>query len=113
MMMNKIILMIEGLIITIVAACTDSNITIQKTGKTMGSVTINHRKHKKWAINVKKCKTCHHIGRYHQSCSETGCHTDSKKFGQGNQIHKTCLNKCHKAIKPKAPMGCLDKRCHK
>ncbi len=88
------------------------NVTVKKTGSKKGAVTFNHRKHKKYVIELKKCKTCHHVGRYHQSCGEAGCHNDPKKDDWGNRIHKTCLKKCHKANEAKAPTGCLDKRCH-
>ena len=62
-----------------VVAQKNINVTVKKTGSKKGAVTFNHRKHKKHAIDVKKCKTCHHIGRYHQSCGEKGCHDDPKK----------------------------------
>ena len=113
------------LLLTVIAACNDSDkpgkktkseklgyVIIQKTGSEMGSVEFFHRKHKKFAMNEEKCKTCHHVGRWGQSCGEAGCHDDPEKDGEGERIHMTCLERCHAANPDKAPTDCSDPRCH-
>ena len=86
-------------------------IIIEKTGTEMEPVEFFHRKHKKHAINEEKCKTCHHVGRWGQSCGEPGCHNDPEKDAEGTRIHVTCLERCHKTKEGKTPSECSD--CHK
>ena len=83
---------------------------IHKTGSEMGPVTFFHRKHKKHAMSDKKCKTCHHIGKWGQSCGEAGCHDDPEKDKEGKRIHLTCNERCHKTAGTEAPTDCTD--CH-
>jgi len=86
-----------------------AEITIKKTGAKKSAVTFNHDKHKKAG---KKCKTCHHVGKFNKSCAAKGCHQDKKKDRMGKRIHETCIKKCHKANKKKgAPTKC--NKCHK
>ena len=85
-------------------------VLIKKTGSEMGEVIFFHRKHKKHAMNDEKCKTCHHVGKWGQSCGETACHKDPEKDKEGSRIHITCLERCHKANEDKAPTDCLE--CH-
>ena len=113
------------LLVTGMVACSDSDepgkkiesekighVIIQKTGSQMGSVEFFHRKHKKFAMNEEKCKTCHHVGRWGQSCGEPGCHDDPEKDSEGERIHMTCLERCHAANAERAPTDCSDSRCH-
>ncbi|MFC1889030.1 cytochrome c3 family protein [Thermodesulfobacteriota bacterium] len=102
---------ISVFITTMIAATPSYIITIEKTGSKEGAVTFNHRKHKKHAIYVDKCKTCHHVGKWHQACGEPGCHSDPKKDSGGERIHMTCLERCHAESEAKAPTDCTD--CHK
>jgi hypothetical protein len=88
------------------------HIIVTKTGSEMGPVEFFHRKHKKFAMNEEKCKTCHHVGRWGQSCGEPGCHSDPKKDEGAERIHITCLERCHAATGGKAPTDCTDTRCH-
>jgi hypothetical protein len=85
-------------------------VLIKKTGPEMGEVIFFHRKHKKHAMNDNKCKTCHHVGKWGQSCGETACHVDPEKDKEGNRIHICCMERCHKANEDKAPTDCLE--CH-
>ena len=115
-----------GILLSIViVACNDSDkpgkktksekrgyVIIQKTGSEMGPVEFFHRKHKKFAMNEEKCKTCHHVGRWGQSCGEAGCHDDPEKDEGAERIHMTCLERCHAANAEKAPTDCSDQRCH-
>ena len=87
-------------------------VLIQKTGSEMGPVEFFHRKHKKHAMEGEKCKTCHHVGRWGQSCGEPGCHDDPEKDEGAERIHMTCLEMCHPATEGKAPTDCSDARCH-
>ena len=86
-------------------------VRINKSGSKMGPVTFFHRKHKKHAINDQKCKTCHHVGKWKQSCGEAGCHDDPEKDVGGERIHATCLNRCHQANPGKSPTECEE--CHR
>ena len=86
-------------------------VRINKSGSEMGQVTFFHRKHKKHAINDQKCKTCHHVGKWKQSCGEAGCHNDPEKDQEGQRIHATCLERCHKANPGQAPTECEE--CHR
>lgn len=86
------------------------HIIVDKTGVEMGPVEFFHRKHKKHAMNEEKCKTCHHVGRWGQSCGEPGCHNDPELDKEGKRIHVTCLERCHKANEDKTPSECSD--CH-
>ena len=87
-------------------------VLVTKTGSEMGPVEFFHRKHKKFAMDEEKCKTCHHVGRWGQSCGEPGCHNDPEKDEGAARIHMTCLEKCHAANADKAPTDCSDPRCH-
>jgi hypothetical protein len=87
-------------------------VLITKTGSEMGPVEFFHRKHKKFAMNEEKCKTCHHVGRWGQSCGEPGCHNDPEKDEGAARIHMTCLERCHAANPAKSPTDCSDPRCH-
>lgn len=110
---------------TLIMGCKDSDapaeesestklgyVRITKTGSEMGPVEFFHRKHKKFAMNEEKCKTCHHVGKWGQSCSEPGCHNDPVKDAEAARIHMTCLERCHAATAGKAPTDCSDPRCH-
>ena len=85
--------------------------TIKKTGSEEGLVTFFHRKHKKHAMNDEKCKTCHHVGKWKQSCGEAGCHDDPEKDSGGERIHAGCLDRCHVKSEGKAPADCSE--CHR
>ena len=87
-------------------------VIITKTGTEMGPVEFFHRKHKKHAMDQEKCKTCHHVGRWGQSCGEPGCHNDPEKDEGAERIHMTCLERCHAANAAKSPTDCSDPRCH-
>jgi hypothetical protein len=113
------------LLLTIIVGCSGSDATakkgkstkrghviITKTGSEMGPVEFFHRKHKKHAMDGEKCKTCHHVGRWGQSCGEPGCHNDPEKDEGAARIHITCLERCHAATEDKAPTDCSDARCH-
>ena len=112
------------LLSTVIAGCSSSDeparkkkseklgyIFIEKTGDEMEPVEFFHRKHKKHAIDGDKCKTCHHVGRWGQSCGEPGCHNDPEKDSEGKRIHLTCLERCHNINENKGPTECSD--CHK
>ena len=83
-------------------------LVIHKTGSEMGPVTFFHRKHKKHAINDNKCKTCHHVGKWGQSCGEAGCHDDPEKDKEGKRIHLTCMEKCPEGCFCNPQHGCLE-----
>lgn len=85
-------------------------VLIHKTGSETGTVTFFHRRHKKYAMDDKKCKTCHHVGKWGQSCGEAGCHNDPEKDKEGIRIHVSCIERCHRANEDKAPTDCLE--CH-
>ncbi len=125
-MKTRIIAMVAAaiLISTIMVAASDTQDTkkqvklkkgyvlIEKSGPEMGPVIFFHRRHKGHAINDKKCKTCHHVGKWKQSCSEAGCHNDPEKDIEGQRIHATCLERCHVANPSgKSPTECEE--CHK
>jgi hypothetical protein len=110
---------------TLILGCNDSDspaeksepvkrgyVRITKSGSEMGPVEFFHRKHKKFAMDEEKCKTCHHVGRWGQSCGEPGCHNDPEKDEGAARIHMTCLEKCHAANPAKSPTDCSDPRCH-
>ena len=85
-------------------------LTVKKSGSEMEAVTFKHVRHKKHAIDAKKCKTCHHVGKWKQSCSEAGCHDDPEKDKEGKRIHITCLETCHAANEDAGPTDCM--ACH-
>ncbi len=85
-------------------------LTVIKSGSEMEAVTFKHIRHKKHAIDAEKCKTCHHVGKWKQSCSEAGCHDDPEKDKEGKRIHITCLETCHEANEASGPTDCME--CH-
>ena len=121
-MRNLMIVAAALLALTMMVAAKDSDVpankkelktgylVIKKTGSEMGEVTFFHRKHKKHAMNDNKCKTCHHVGKWGQSCGETACHRDPVADKEGNRIHICCMERCHRANEGKAPTDCL--QCH-
>ncbi len=86
------------------------HVQIEKTGTETGSVIFFHRKHKKHAMKGKKCKTCHHVGRWGQSCGEAGCHDDPELDREGERIHVTCMERCHQENEGSSPTECEE--CH-
>ncbi len=110
---KHVALIVIIIFISSMAALGEMFVTIKKTGTKRGAVTFNHRRHKLPAMELQKCRTCHHVGNYSQSCSDAGCHNDRVKDAEGKRIHVTCIQKCHKPNVARTPTLCSDKRCHK
>ncbi|MBN1497397.1 MAG: cytochrome c3 family protein [Spirochaetes bacterium] len=73
-------------------------------------VAFEHTSHKKRAAAMgKNCKTCHHIGKINDKCSNKGCH-----FGPGAEklVHKKCYGECHLTAAA-APKQAQCAGCHK
>jgi hypothetical protein len=84
------------------AAGPKGDIKVKKIGNKKPATVYNHQKHA--AKGVKKCKTCHHKGKFSDSCSK--CHKGAKGM---KALHKNCKG-CH--VKMNAgPKSC--KQCHK